>query len=1550
MRMKRRLLSGMMAAITIFTTAVSPMMAYASEIEPDPVIPLYAEVKDQLDMDEIVVANDLELSVGCNYDIKTDFTNITIPDESKVKVTFQKAENEAGEDFTTDHEDSYEAVYYVEPQTTNHPTYQISRKLIVKETGENMVVLSNEETVTSDSSDGSSVSSETEEADEDADSDTQEIISTESQTEESSSELTESEEVITESEADTEEAMVDESDLEEIFEQAEAQGIDIAGMKDGETISFEVDFQTDDGIAMFATYQVDVTKVTTYYYSDYGLGSYLTGKYKVSFGGITAIAYCVQPSKPGPGDGGYTVTQMSDGKTLAKVCYYGTKASGEDGFFEEKHPDFSEGKRFIITHIAAAYANGSSDWDSGTNATGRSLAMELYNFCVSQPEIPDVAMEFSDENPAAYLDGNQQRTKSVTFKADKQQTITIKLPSGVRFHNETTGKTSAAGASVEICGGTKFYLSAPLTQATDVKQTFSQTMRGSITKDYSAFKISTGGSVQDLALVFGEGVDDEQYIDFSVKWLEIAYVAVEKKDSETANGIAGAVYGLYKDAACTNLITKLPATDMNGKSNVMIVKEQETVYLKEISVPTGYLIDTLAHNVKLVASKTTTVNVTEKEVKGEISVRKIDVELERYEGQGDATLKGAVYGLYAAENIVHPDGHTGVIYKKDEMIEEMTFGDIETITFKNLHLGKYYVMENQEPVGYLKDDTKYAVTLSYKDDKTAVIKANTTVKEQVMKQAFQIIKVSTNGTADEIPVVAKAEFTVKLASEVAVKGWNEATVYDVLTTDDTGYAKSIELPYGTYIVKETKTPVDMMTIPDFKVEITKDSREPQNWRVFNDAPFEAYIRMIKKDVKTGQIVLLSGISFKIKDVKTGEFIVQKIGNKKIDTFVTEENGMVTTPLKLAVGEYEVTEIEAPNGYTIKTESVPFTVTSSGIIQVTEDEDGDPVIDIVIENEEVTGKVNLYKHGEYLKESKLTDIIQDVVTGIVDAVLNLDGDDAADEGIFSEQKNVSFVYEDMPIEKACFHLVADEDIYTPDWQRDEDGNRVIASFDGKSLTKGTVVACLETDKEGKASVDGLPLGKYHLEEVQTVDGFTINKEVDAFELAYVDQNTAEITYDSDFVNERVKVMISLLKKDSKTEKPVEGATYALYAAEDITNKAGEVVVAKDGFVERGVTDNNGVITFEADLPLGTYYVQETVAAPGYLLNETRYDLDCSYRGADVEMVAASVETTDEPITVEIKKTDITSGEEISGAHLQVLTKDGEIYEEWDSTEEAHVIYGIPAGDYILRETLAPTDQGYVKATDVEFTVKETGEVQSVEMKDDFTKLEIKKTDITTGDEVVGAHLQILTKDGTVYEEWDSTEEAHIIEYIPVGDYILRETLAPTDKGYVKATDIEFTVEETSEVQSVEMKDDFTKVEISKTDITGEKELPGAKLTILDKDGKVVETWTSEEKAHYIERLPVGKYTLREESAPKGYLVAEDIEFEVKETAEIQKVVMKDKAEETPDKPTTPTTPNTPTDGPKTGDDSNMSLWMMISGIAALIGVALIGSTVVRRKRK
>lgn len=1948
----RRLVSGFLAGMTLLSTVLSPMTAYAAEPKAEEKPPLYEEVKDLLDEDEVVKAKDYEITVGSEFDVACDFTGLEIKDDKKVKVTFEEAKNGEGKDFALDHADSYKAVYYVEPVNEAHPKYQISRNLIVKEAetevqaaseggGEDAGSGGTEEAADDGEADSQTLSvEENETAETETSVETETVTETETETVESSEVLPEEDLDAALEESEDQETVDPETGLSvsDVLEQGEEQGIDMLSLEEGETVQFQAQ-------ALFAsarsTTSVSVTRGAYYYYADYGLGSYLTAPYTVKFGDITATAYCVQPSKPGPGDGTYTITKLSDGKTLAKVCYYGTKASGDEGFFAEKHPDFSTGKRFIITHLAAAYANGSSDAFSGTNSTGQALAMELYNYCVSQPEIPDVAMSFSNAKVKAYIDGNSQRTEEITFKADVLQTITMKLPSGVKFHNVSTGKTSAAGASVEVSGGTKFYLSAPLTQAEDVSGSWSVTMKGSITKDYSAYKITTGSSTQDLALVFGEGVTDEKYVDFSVEWVKMAKIEIVKKDAGSNAKVAGAVYGIYSDEAGKNLIAKMPATDANGASSITIEKTQNTVYLKEISVPNGYVLDTKAYGINLIIGGTTKKDVTDKEqfadltvykegevltgasvtdsgvvfqytkqrlkgavynvyagadikaadgrvifqkgalvkeglttgedgsatlknlhlgtyvvtetkapadyvckgesktvtlnyagqnvevavgnvtfandrqkasvsvlkqddttknplsggiyglyaaediadVSGNVVVRKDTLiekattgndgnavyqadlpinhsyyvkelqapvnyfrnsedvfsfrfqytndkqasvsfthtfENERVnatihlvkkdketgrESQGDAAFEGAVYGVYARENIIHPDGKTGILYKAGSQVATMTVDKKGDASVEDLYLGKYYVKEITPPTGYLIDEGEYDLECSYEGDLVKTVERSTESSEQVMKQPFQVIKAANNGKTDA-DLLKGAGFTAYLKSSLKT---NPDGSYDfasakpvVLTadgktemfTDAKGYACSIPLPYGTYLVKETTTPHNYKPVDDFIVTISENHPdEPQIWRILLDDEFKAKLKIVKKDDETKRPVLVAGTEFKIYDLDHKKYVEQVTTYPITVThksYFTDSQGYLILPNNLSIGHYRIEEVTAPDGYTLNQNYVEIAVDSNTAYQM-DSVSGDVVIEVDYENHPVKGKLAVYKKGEML------------------AGFNKD-----------------FIYEEQFLKDAVFGVYAAEDIYSPDYQKDADGNRIVV------YAKDTLVTTITTGEDGMAVAENLPLGAYRVVEKTAPEGFVLNPEAAEVVFVYEGQDTPVVEQEVTVGDERQKVAVTVEKQDAENGAVVAGAVFGIYNKEDITAD-GKVIVEADTLLQEMTSDEKGQAGCTLDLPLGSYYVKELKAPAGFVSSNEVLDFDASYQGQDVETVVLKAVKENQPTTVEITKSDITTGTELDGASLKVLDKDGNVVDEWTSVKDApHVIKRLVAGEtYTLREEFAP--YGYLKATDITFTVEDNGDVQKVEMKDEvptglliinkkgefldkvtlldnakgtvehlfeyitgsltevtfnvyaaedikaadgvsedyfkadelvgtittdtngiaqlgdlpvgkyyvkeaetahgyvldgepkfvdlsyrdqdtpvvtydeawqnnrqkvkvtvlkkekdaervlaggifglFTREDIKnvggdvlmeadtlielkttdengqitfmadlpvdgnyyvkelyapdgfvttneeqdftfeyagadqaevsydftfeneattveltKSDLTTGDELPGAHLKVTDEDGNVVDEWVSTEEAHVIKELVVGKtYTMTET-KPAD-GYVTAESIEFTIENTAEIQKHEMKDDVTKVQISKTDITGDQEIPGAKLTILDENDQVVESWTSTEEPHYVEKLPIGRYTLREEQAPKGFILTADVSFEVKDTGEIQTVVMKD----------------------------------------------------------
>lgn len=310
-----------------------------------------------------------------------------------------------------------------------------------------------------------------------------------------------------------------------------------------------------------------------------------------------------------------------------------------------------------------------------------------------------------------------------------------------------------------------------------------------------------------------------------------------------------------------------------------------------------------------------------------------------------------------------------------------------------------------------------------------------------------------------------------------------------------------------------------------------------------------------------------------------------------------------------------------------------------------------------------------------------------------------------------------------------------------------------------------------------------------------------------------------------------------------------------------------------------------------------------AAPAFFADkqvaEKPADAEITYSASwillkDSDGFSQTVTMLDAPTRVKISKADITTHEEVPGATLRVLDKDGNVVDEWVSEDTPHYMEAVlVAGEtYTLEETLVPDNSGYVPANAIQFTVEDNGKVQHVIMQDDYTKVQISKTDIATGKEISGAKLKITDADGKTVAEWVTDGTPHYMERIPMGTYTLTETVAPIEQGYVRAESVTFEVGPTENIQRVEMKDDFTKVEIFKADMTDGHELPGAKLKITDASGNTIAEWETNGQSHRIERLKPGEYTLIETAAPAGYLLSEEVHFTVQETREIQKVTMYD----------------------------------------------------------
>ena len=262
-----------------------------------------------------------------------------------------------------------------------------------------------------------------------------------------------------------------------------------------------------------------------------------------------------------------------------------------------------------------------------------------------------------------------------------------------------------------------------------------------------------------------------------------------------------------------------------------------------------------------------------------------------------------------------------------------------------------------------------------------------------------------------------------------------------------------------------------------------------------------------------------------------------------------------------------------------------------------------------------------------------------------------------------------------------------------------------------------MATLTTGKDGKAVAKNLPLGKYKVVEVTAPNGYVLNPNEQTVTFAYVDDKTPVIKESLTFSNDRQKLDMSVTKLDSEDNTPIAGAVFGLYADEDIKNVDGKVIIKKGTLLENATSDENGKIAFVKDYPFAKYVAKELVKPAGYVTNEEVVTFDAKYQGQDVKTAVYNSEYKNTPTTFEFTKTDITSGAELTGATLTVLDQDGNVIDTWTSdAKEAHVIKKLVVGEtYTLREEFAP--YGYLKATDIQFTVEDTGDVQHVEMKDE-----------------------------------------------------------------------------------------------------------------------------------------------------------------------------------------------------------------------------------------
>ncbi|WP_418241229.1 SpaA isopeptide-forming pilin-related protein [Ellagibacter isourolithinifaciens] len=895
--------------------------------------------------------------------------------------------------------------------------------------------------------------------------------------------------------------------------------------------------------------------------------------------------------------------------------------------------------------------------------------------------------------------------------------------------------------------------------------------------------------------------------------LELTKASANKAmtDGNACYSLKGAEYGIYSDKACTDKVGTL-TTDKDGYARKDHVKSGD-YWVKETKASSGYALDTHVYPVTVSAGKTAKVNggkVTEQPKSDPVFelVSKADATTLGSVPQGAATLSGAQFtvewfaGDFASHDAAVESGttHRAWVFETDSegfcyfANEYKVSGDAffyqsdgKTAT---MPLGTAFITETKAPAGYVLDDGKggepktFVVRITDEGAKgESVYTYNSpVVPDSVQRGDYRLFKEvpTTNDEEDQeltrIPVEGVQFQIINLNDNAVVspetlEGVGNGGVVCTIVTDENGIASTRSLrpdgwtgslAYGTYRVHEV-IPEDvaaryldehgltLIGVDDWEITVSADGQYDPLQIVANHIP-QTPLCIQKVDSTTGNHIPLA-CSFQILDANDNLVTyTDHMNEKTVDTWTTVSDGHVTLPMKLDEGTYFVHEVEAPEGYVLGTDDVEFTVD--------EWRTWDEPIVVEYADAPIHAEIELIK---------------------VDA----DGDE-------------------MPVAGAEYCVKAAEDIVTGD------GTVRIA--------EGEIVGYVTTDKDGKAQIGDLYLGRYVVYETKSPEGWALDTAEHLIDIESQGQTVPVVVENLTLADEATTVRLLKVSADNP-DAVLEGAVFHIWQTDAPEPEPVPVLAAtfdaggSAGLDDEFTTDADGIIAID-HLPHGSFMIEEVQAPAGYVVDEDSQPIafkvdDQGFIGLDEEgaLFSDTLEVTlaNKPVTLDISKTDLTGGFELAGAELVLKDSESKVVDQWTSTNEPHRISPILPGKYILTETVAP--QGYLLSSEtVEIEVLETGDVQMAEMTNDYTKVDISKTDIATGKELPGATLQVIDSDGNVIEKWVSEDKPHRIDMLEPGDYVLREITAPD--GYEVAEDVAFTVDATGEIQTVVMKDAAT----------------------------------------------------------------------------------------------------------------------------------------------
>ena len=796
---------------------------------------------------------------------------------------------------------------------------------------------------------------------------------------------------------------------------------------------------------------------------------------------------------------------------------------------------------------------------------------------------------------------------------------------------------------------------------------------------------------------------------------------VKTSEDNLNKGVKFHLYGTSLSGASIDLYATTNADGIAKFENVLV--SGDTPYtLEEVGTADRYVVPK-KQTAPIEWNKVTQRSFENVLKKWNLTVTKTDAETKS--AQGDASLAGAVYGIYN-------DG---------KLIDKYTTDKNGSFTTSYYVCGNNWTLKEIEPSeGYLLDETEYHIGAEAKKYTIENNSISMGVTEDILKGKISIIKHTDDGSTKIETPEKGAEFQVYLKS---AGSYNKAkdTERDILTCDEYGFAETKDLPYGTYTVHQTKGWNGTEFIADFDVFISENNKTYKY--LINNASLESYVKIVKVDSETGKQIPYAGAGFQIYDPNENKVTMKYTYPEvtTIDTFYTNSDGYLITPEALPYGKgYSVIEVQAPYGYILDSTPIYFDITAEN----TTDENGVTIVKIAKKNAPQKGTITVEKTGEIFSN----------VTAIGGGYTDENGNDVAFPTIYKPEYSLN------GLSGAVFEIYADEDITTPD-------GTVRAK-------KDELVATLKTNSKGTATSKQLYLGKYRVVEKTAPYGFVLNKTVNHIELTYAGQNEKVTSTSTSFTNDRQKVVIDLtkiLEQDKKfnigNNDEIRNVSFGLYADEDL-KAANGTAIPKDGLLEIITCDEKGKATFTTDLPIGSYYVKEISTDSHYILSDKKYPVVFEYAGQDVATVHISV-NDGEPIindiiygTIKGLKIDRETGENIAGALFGLFS-----INETEFTEETAILTAesnengiftfesVPYGEYIVRE-LEPAEGYLPNEENYTVTISENKEIIEITVENDKIP-ELKTTAAIDGKKEVGATEVFTLEDVITYKHLVSGKE-------------------------------------------------------------------------------------------------------------------------------------------------------------------------------------------------